>query len=61
MQGVLWTAAGASAAIATLAAFAERRRARRTRLDQVGWVPWSGLLVAALMIGAVCAALALKS
>ncbi len=61
MQGALWIAAGASAVIAIFAALADRRRARRTRLDRVGWVPWSAILLAALMVGAVCAALALKS
>lgn len=59
MQG-LWIAAGASAVIAAWAAIADRRRARRTRLDRVGWVPWSLVLLAAIMIGAVCAGLALK-
>lgn len=60
MQGALWIAAAASAALAGGAAYAERRRARRTRLDQVGWVPWSGILLAALLVGSVCAGIALK-
>jgi hypothetical protein len=59
-QAMLWTGAAVSAGIAAWAAIADRRRARRTRLDEVGWVPWGGILLAALLVGAVCAGVALK-
>jgi hypothetical protein len=56
----LWIAAAASAGLAGTAAYAERRRARRAVLDRVGWVPWPGVLLAALFSAAICTALALK-
>ena len=59
-QASLWFGVAASAVVGGWAALADRRRARRTRLDHVGWVPWPLILLAALMVGAVCAALALK-
>ena len=59
-ETMLWIGAALSAAVAAWAAIADRRRARRTRLDQVGWVPWGGVLLTALLIGAVCAGVALK-
>lgn len=31
--------------------FAERRRVRRARIDQVGWVPWTGLFLVLTVIG----------
>jgi hypothetical protein len=59
-ETMLWTGAVLCAAVAAWAAIADRRRARRDRLDQVGWVPWGGILLAALLVGAVCAGVALK-
>jgi hypothetical protein len=59
-QTILWTGALLCAVVAAWAAIADRRRGRRTRLDQVGWVPWGGVLLTALLVGAVCAGVALK-
>lgn len=45
--GLFWVFAG-------FAAVMERRRTKRRdvgRLEQVGWVPWTGLFMAAAMIG----------
>jgi hypothetical protein len=42
-----WGAAVAAFAVALVSGFAEHARNRRTRLDEVGWVPWRGIQVAA--------------
>ena len=60
MQAPLWIMAGVSAAIAAVAALADHRRSRRTRLDAVGWMPWPFILLMAMMLAAICTALALK-
>lgn len=61
MQAALWATAGVAAGVVAIAALADRRRVRRRDLDRVGWVPWPAVLLFALMIAAICAALALKS
>jgi hypothetical protein len=61
MQATLWSTAATAAAVAAIAALADRRRTRRRDLDRVGWIPWPAILIAAIFIGAVCAALALKT
>jgi hypothetical protein len=61
MQATLWTIAAMATAVAGIAALADRRRGRRRDLDRVGWVPWPLILLAAIFIGAICAALALHS
>lgn len=53
--GLFWVFAGFSAVM-------ERRRARLRdvdQLEQVGWVPWTGLFVGAAMIGGGCLAMSL--
>lgn len=55
--GLLWL-------FAAFAAVMERRRIRRrdvARLEQVGWVPWTGLFVGAAMIGGGCLAMGLPA
>jgi hypothetical protein len=59
-QAMLWTAAGACAATAVVAAVADHRRAARRNLDNPGWVPWAGVQLLAMLLAAVAAALALK-
>jgi hypothetical protein len=54
---MLWAAAAGFAALAVLAAWADRRRARRRHIDRPGWVPWSLVLVMALLLAVVCGAL----
>ena len=58
-ETLLWTAAGAAAALAVLAGVADWRRVKRSRIDDWGWVPWRGLQVAALFAGLLLATLAL--
>lgn len=60
MQAMLWTLAGASAAMAMLAALADRRRSRRRDLDRVGWVPWPLLVVVGVMLALAFAAFAIR-
>lgn len=53
--GLFWALAG-------FAALMDRRRVKRrdvNRLEQVGWVPWTGLFMAAAMIGGGCLAMAM--
>lgn len=53
--GLFWVFAG-------FAAVMERRRVKRRdvdRLEQVGWVPWTGLFMAAAMIGGGCIVMAI--
>ncbi len=58
---MLWGGCAASLAVAGLSAWAERRRANRTDPDAVGFMPWSLLLVLAILIAAVFAAIAIKA
>ncbi len=37
--------------VAAAARYAESRRVRRARIDQVGWVPWTGLFLVLCVIG----------
>lgn len=55
--GLFWLLAG-------FAGFMERRRAKvrdLDRLEQVGWVPWTGLFVLAAMLGGGCLAMGLPA
>jgi hypothetical protein len=48
IQGWMWTADGIAAAVAVLAGVADWRRVHRRRgIDDIGWVPWRGIQVAA--------------
>lgn len=49
-----------AAGLAGLSAWADRRRARRTNLDAVGFMPWPLVMILAIIVAAVCAALALQ-
>lgn len=46
---------------AVLAWLAERRRGKRADLDRVGWVPWTGLFLAAVVSGTVFVMLGSKA
>ena len=37
--------------LAALTNLAERRQIRRARIDQVGWVPWTGLFLMLMVVG----------
>jgi heme A synthase len=55
---LLWTAAALFAALAALAAWRDHARGKRRDLDKVGWVPWSLILVMAMLLAVVSGALA---
>jgi hypothetical protein len=55
-----WWAGGAALLVAILAGVAESRRLRRERLDDIGWVPWRGIQVAAFFAMLLVLILALK-
>jgi hypothetical protein len=58
---MLWGSCAGALAVAGIASLAERRRANRRDLDKVGFMPWSLIIVMALMIALACAALAIKA
>ena len=60
-QDALWTAAGAAAAVALVAALADRHRMRRRDLDRPGVMPWALIQVLAMLVAAVLAGIALKA
>ena len=60
-QAILWTLAGAAAALAVVAGVAEWRRSKRRDLDRPGWIPWTLIQVMAGLAAVVAAALALKA
>ncbi|WP_240957086.1 hypothetical protein [Pseudopontixanthobacter vadosimaris] len=47
-------------AFIVLALLGERRRIRRDRIDQVGWVPWTGLFLICGVIAAAFITLSVK-
>ena len=55
-----WWAGGVALAVALLAGIAEARRDRRASLDDIGWVPWRGIQVAAFFAMLLVLILALK-
>lgn len=55
-----WIAGGAALLVAILSGVADHRRSRRERLDDIGWVPWRGLQVAAFFAMLAVLILALK-
>lgn len=63
MDGVdnpLWIAAAAAVLIAITAGIADWRRRRRRDLDRIGPIYWPTIQVLALIVAAVCGALALR-
>jgi hypothetical protein len=56
----LWAAAGVALPLAGFAAWRERRRAKRHDLDDIGWVPWTVIMIIALTVAAGSVAFALK-
>lgn len=58
--GSLWMAAGASVAVAGVAALADRARNRRRDVDRPGWVPWPLILMLAILLALAFTAFALK-
>jgi hypothetical protein len=61
-QAWYWTADGFALAVALLAGVADWRRVhRRKGFDDIGWVPWRGIQVAAAFAVLVFAVLAVKA
>lgn len=58
----MWAVIAVLSALASiLFVLADRRRHKRTRLDQVGFIPWTGLSVLAMGITLLSAVLAVKA
>ena len=61
-QAWYWTADGVALAIALLAGVADWRRTHRRRsFDDIGWMPWRGIQVAASFAVLALAVLAVKA
>jgi hypothetical protein len=60
-QAAWWTGAAAALAAAVAAGIMEWRRGRRRNFDNVGWVPWRGIQVAAFFALLVCVIFAFRS
>jgi hypothetical protein len=57
----LWSGISLLAAMTVLGcSIADRKRQRRIRMDDVGFMPWTGITVLATLTAVVAAALALK-
>jgi hypothetical protein len=54
-------AASCCAALVAVSAFADRRRNRRIRLEDVGFMPWTGITVMSVLLTVVAIAFAIKS
>ncbi|MBK8373609.1 hypothetical protein [Sphingorhabdus sp.] len=50
-----------AALIAAASMLADRRRHKRSRLDQVGFIPWTGISIFAVGVTLISIALALKA
>jgi hypothetical protein len=58
----IWTViAVAGAILSAISIFADRRRHRRARIEQVGFMPWTGISVFAIMVTLMATALAIKA
>ena len=58
----IWTVIAVGGAIlSTFSIVADRRRHRRTRIEQVGFMPWTGISVFAIMVTLMATALAIKA
>ncbi|MEP7348756.1 MAG: hypothetical protein ABI668_02250 [Sphingorhabdus sp.] len=57
-----WTAISASSALLILvSSVADRRRQKRKRIDDVGFMPWTGITVLSVLATVVTAAFAIKA
>lgn len=58
----IWGAAALTSVIVILiSSLAERRRHRRAKIDDVGFMPWTGITVMAVMVAVIATALAIKT
>ena len=62
LEDHFWTfAALAGAIVVGISIFAERKRARRISIENVGFMPWTGITVFGTMVTVVTIALAIKT
>lgn len=57
----LWGGAGGAALLAVGSGLADHRRHNRRTLDDIGWVPWRGIQVAAIGAGLVLLSFAIRA
>jgi hypothetical protein len=61
MQETLWIGSAMALTLGAVARWAEKRRSKRKNLDAVGFMPWPLVMVLSILIGAICAGLALHA
>lgn len=58
----IWTVVAiAGAMVAVVSIIADRRRHRRTNMENVGFMPWTGISVLSIMVTLLSTALAIKA
>ncbi len=58
----LWVViASAAALVAAISMLADRRRHKRTDLEDVGFMPWTGISIFAILVTVLATAFAIKS
>jgi acetyl esterase/lipase len=55
-----WGIAGAGALLIIVSAVADRRRQKRRNVNKVGFMPWTGITVLAVMVALMATAIAIK-
>jgi multisubunit Na+/H+ antiporter MnhB subunit len=55
------TAACVCAIVVVVSSLAERRRNKRTRIEDVGFMPWTGITVLSVLLTVLAIAFAIKS
>ena len=51
----------AAAMLSAVSIFADRRRQKRTQIERVGFMPWTGISILAIMVTLLSTALAIKA
>lgn len=58
----VWTVfAMAAAMLSAVSIFADSRRQKRTQIERVGFMPWTGISILAIMVTLLSTALAIKA
>jgi hypothetical protein len=56
-----WIIAAGAACTVLISALADQRRQKRVRVENVGFMPWTGITLIAVMIALMATAMAIKT
>jgi hypothetical protein len=56
-----WIVAGSAAAVILISAVADHRRQKRNNVNDVGFMPWTGITVFAVLVALMATAVAIKA